>query len=256
VSQYDDVAEEYEARIVPRFRPIAERLMRVADLRPGDRVLDVAAGTGGLSRLIAQRIGERGCLALVDTSSHMLRVAEQVLEQAAPGSFGRPQIRTIVADLEALPLADGSFDVVAAQMTPLLDNEAGLAEAFRVLAPGGRLNVVAWGGRYEETEILNIARAAVGVGPYPVVRLRAIRGRLARAGFVSIRQGTRPMTVRHASLADYLAYRRGFGTVGFAKETVATYFEALEREVRARKAADEPIRIGWSTTVVTAAKPG
>jgi hypothetical protein len=64
------------------------------------------------------------------------------------------------------------------------------------------------------------------------------------------------MTVRHASLADYLAYRRGFGTVGFAKETVATYFEALEREVRARKAADEPIRIGWSTTVVTAAKPG
>ena len=147
MSQYDDVAEEYEARIVPRFRAIAERLMAVADLRPADRVLDVAAGTGGLSRLVARRIGDRGRLILVDTSSGMLGVARRILETAPPGALGAPKVETIVANLEALPLDDGSVDVVVAQMTPVLDSEAGVAEAFRVLSPGGRLAVVAWGAR-------------------------------------------------------------------------------------------------------------
>jgi SAM-dependent methyltransferase len=255
MSQYDDVAEEYEARIVPKFRAIAERLMTVADIRPGDRVLDLAAGTGGLSRLVAPRIGGRGRLVLVDLSAEMLKVARRVLDQAPRGALGQPQVETIEANLEALPLDDGALDVVVAQMTPLLDSEAGLGEAFRVLAPGGRLAVVAWGGRYEETGILNVARAAVGVGPYPPVRLRAIRGRLARAGFVDVRQKTRPLTVTHARLADYLADRRAFGTVGFDEETIDAYFAALEREVRARKSSDGSIRIGWSTTVVTAARP-
>jgi len=255
VSQYDDVAEQYEARIVPRFRPIADRLMKVADIRPGDRVIDIAAGTGGLSRLVAQRIGERGRLVLVDTSAGMLAVARRVFETTGPRPLGAPKIDTIVANLESLPLDDGSVDVVVAQMSPLLDSDAGIAEAFRVLPPGGRLAVVAWGGRYEETGLLNVARAAVGVEPYPQVRLRAIRGRLARAGFSSLRQRTRPLTVRHASVDEYLAYRRAFGTVGFAKETIDRYFAALEAEVRARKPTDGPIRIGWSTTVVTAVKP-
>src|SRR5215213_2542987 len=66
--QYDEVAEDYERQVVPRFRPVAERLLRVADIRPGDDVLEVAAGTGGLSRLVAPRLDPSGSLVLTDLS--------------------------------------------------------------------------------------------------------------------------------------------------------------------------------------------
>jgi ubiquinone/menaquinone biosynthesis C-methylase UbiE len=254
VGQYDDVAELYEARIVPRFRPIAERLVRAVELEPDDRVLEVAAGTGGLSRLVASKLGSDGVLVVTDLSAPMLDVAERVLTARSPGPHGRPDTRTVVADLEQLPFPGATFDVVLGQMTPVLDSERGLAEAHRVLTPGGRLAIAGWGARYEETAMLNVARAAVGVEPYPVVRLRTIAGRLARAGFTSIRQRTRPMTARHASIDAYLDYRRAFGSVGYTPEVMSTYFTALEREVRRRFPTDGPIRIGWSITIVTAAK--
>lgn len=255
MGQYDDVAEAYESRIVPRFRPIAERLMRTADLRPGDRVLDVAAGTGGLSRLVAPRIGRDGALVLIDLSEPMLAVADRVLRETPAGALGMPDTQTVAGDLEHLPFPDGSFDAVVGQMTPLLDLEAGLTEGVRVLAPGGRLAVAAWGARYQETTMLNVARAAVGVDPYPKVRLRTIAGRLRRAGFVDVRQQTRPMTARHANIEAYLAYRRAFGTVGFTPDRVDTYFAALESEVRRQFPTGGPIGIGWSITTVTASTP-
>lgn len=255
MTQYDEVAEAYEARIVPRFRPIAARLVAVADVRPDDAVLEVAAGTGGLSRILAPLIGSSGSIVLTDISPGMLAVAARVMAAQPDGEHGRPAIATQEADLAALPFEDGSFDLVAGQMTPLLDSEAGLAEAFRVLRPGGRLAVAAWGARYQETRILNVARAAVGVGPYPTVHLRAIVPRLERAGFRSVRQRTAPMTARHASMDAYLEYRRAFGTAGFTKDVLDTYFAALEAEVRRHFPGDGPISIGWSITTVTAVRP-
>lgn len=250
MGQYDDVAETYEARIIPRFRPIAERLLRVADIRAGDDALEVAAGTGGLSRRIAPRISSTGSLTVTDISEPMLAIAERSLAAIEPAA--RPTVHAVAADLTALPFAPGSFDIVLGQMTPLLDSEAGLAEARRVLRPGARLAVVAWGARYQETQLLNVARAAVGVGPYPAVHLRAIVPRLQRIGFTAIRQQTRPMVARHANVAAYLDYRRGFGTAGFERAVVDRYFRALEAEVRRVFPADGPVTIGWSITTVTA----
>jgi SAM-dependent methyltransferase len=254
VAQYDEVAEAYEAWIVPRFKPIAQRLLRAADLRPGDRVLDIAAGTGGLARLVAAKIGPHGSLTLVDLSAPMLAIARRVLRALPDRPDGRPRFDTIEADLEQLPIRDESIDVAVAQMSPLLGSDKGLAEAYRVLRPGGRLGVATWGATYQETALLNVARAAVNVEPYPKVQLRAIPRRLERAGFIEVRQRTRPMTARHASLAAYLEYRRAFGTVGYPKEQIGTYFAALEREVRRHVPAGGPIGIAWSITIVTARK--
>jgi ubiquinone/menaquinone biosynthesis C-methylase UbiE len=255
-TQYDDVADLYEERVVPHFRAIARRLVADADIRRGDRVLEIGAGTGGLSRLVAPLVGSSGSLVLADASSGMLGVAGRVMAALEPGPDGLPPVETVVASLESLPVEDAAFDLVTAQMTPLLDSEAGLGEAFRVLRTGGRLAVAAWGAHYQETRLLNTARASVGVGPYPVVRLRAIGPRLERAGFVDIRRRTRRMTAVHPTVEAYLDYRRGFGTVGYAADQVESYFATLERSVREAFAAARPIRIGWSITTVTARKPG
>jgi ubiquinone/menaquinone biosynthesis C-methylase UbiE len=252
--QYDAVADLYEERVVPQFRRIARRLVADADIRAGDRVLEVGAGTGGLSRLVAPRVGSSGAMFLTDISPGMLGVAERVMAGLDSGPHGLPAVTTAVADLASLPCSAGAVDLVIAQMTPLLDQEEGLREVLRVLRPGGRLAVAAWGARYQELELLNAARASVGVGPYPVADLHAIRPRLRRLGLAGVRQRTRPMTAVHASVDAYLDYRRGFGTVGFAEDQVETYFGTLERVVR-RSFPTGPVRVGWSITTLTAHAP-
>jgi ubiquinone/menaquinone biosynthesis C-methylase UbiE len=255
MTQYDEVAEAYEARVVPKFRAIAERLVGSADIRPGDAALEIAAGTGGLSRLVVRRLASTGSLVLSDISPGMLAVAERVVADAPPGEGGMPSIRTQVADLGALPFDDGSFDLVLGQMTPVLDSERGIAETFRVLRPSGRLALATWGATYQENRILNGARAVVGVEPYPRPELRQFAPRLRRAGYVDVHQRTQPMTVVHDDVRSYLAYRLGFGQVGWTQESVDAYLAALSTAAAAATSRDGRLRLGWSITIVTAVKP-
>ena len=103
---------------------------------PIDRLLDIGAGTGGLLELVAPRVGH----ALgVDASRAMLALARARLSRADLAHCG---VR--LADMYRLPLADGGFDVVVLQMVlHYAEDPAGvIAEAARVLRPGGRLLVI------------------------------------------------------------------------------------------------------------------
>lgn len=116
-----EIAENYERDFVPAIgRPMAEDLVAAADLRPGERVLDVACGTGVVAGL--------------DPNPGMLAVAR---ESVPPGAT----VDWHEAPAEAIPLPDGSFDVVLCGMGLQFfsDRRAGLREIRRVLAPGGRL---------------------------------------------------------------------------------------------------------------------
>jgi len=256
MTQYDDVAEAYEARVVPKFRAIAERLVAEADIRPDDAVLEVAAGTGGLSRLVVPLLGAKGSLVVTDISRGMLAVADRVLAAIPGGPLGLPNVRTEVADLGGLPFDTGSFDLVLGQMTPVLDSENGTAEVFRVLRRHGRVAFATWGATYQENRMLNSARAAVGVEPYPRPELRQLGPRLRRAGFSRVRHHTRPLTVVHDDVASYLAYRLAFGQVGWTPDTVSAYIEAVSTAAAAVVSPDGRLRLGWSITLVTAVKPG
>ena len=132
--------ENYERFFVPVIAaPLATDLIDIAALRLGERVLDVACGTGVVARLAAERVGPTGTVAGIDLNPGMLAVARSV---TPPGMA----IEWHESSAEAIPLPDEAFDVVLCQMGLQFvpDKLAALREMQRVLAPGGRLvlNVV------------------------------------------------------------------------------------------------------------------
>lgn len=127
-------AERYERHFVPSIgQPAATGLMEAARLRPGERVLDVACGTGIVTRLAAGHVGPEGAVAGLDPNPAMLAVARDVLPAEASVSWYQ-------APAERMPLEDESFDVVLCGMGLqfFTDRLASLRETRRVLAPGGR----------------------------------------------------------------------------------------------------------------------
>lgn len=130
-----DAAENYERYFVPAIgRPVAEMLLSAADLRPGERVLDVGCGTGVVTRLAAERVGPDGTVAGLDPDPGMLAVARAA---APPGSA----VEWHQASAGSIPLPDGSFDAVLCQMSLQFvpDRAVALSEMRRVLAGDGRL---------------------------------------------------------------------------------------------------------------------
>jgi demethylmenaquinone methyltransferase/2-methoxy-6-polyprenyl-1,4-benzoquinol methylase len=110
----------------------------VAAVRDGDRVLDIAGGTGDLARAFARQVGERGLVVLTDINQAMLeRGRDRLLDE------GR-LVPTTLADAEALPFAGDSFDLVSVAfgLRNMTHKECALAEMRRVLRPGGRLLVL------------------------------------------------------------------------------------------------------------------
>src|SRR5262245_6199314 len=106
------------------------RLADAVRIRPGERVLDVACGTGVLARQAASRVGSEGSVAGVDPSPGMLAVAKRLA----------PAIAWRQGTAEALPFEDGSFDAVVSQfgMMFFADRGRAIREMLRVLIPGGR----------------------------------------------------------------------------------------------------------------------
>lgn len=128
-------AENYERYFVPRIgAPVAARLVDAANLRPGERVLDAACGTGVVAKLAAERVAPGGTVACLDPNPAMLAVAEAT---TPPGL----DIEWHQAPAEDIPLADERFDAVLCGMGLqfFADRVAGLRELHRVLARGGRL---------------------------------------------------------------------------------------------------------------------
>jgi ubiquinone/menaquinone biosynthesis C-methylase UbiE len=132
----------YQEFLVPAmFAPFAERFVEHGCVRPGSRVLDVACGTGVVSRAAAILAGTGGSVAGVDLGEPMLAVARShpAEENAAPIDYAQ-------ADAAALPFDADDFDVALCQqgLQFFPERVAALAEMRRVLKPGGRVAVATW----------------------------------------------------------------------------------------------------------------
>lgn len=130
-------ARGYEGLLVPALmwqytRPVLD----AAQVESGQRVLDVACGTGVLTRAAAERVGPNGAVAGVDPGPGMLAVAEELA----------PDIDWQQGTAESLPFPDESFDAVVSQFGLMffVDRAQAIREMLRVLKPGGLLAVAVW----------------------------------------------------------------------------------------------------------------
>jgi demethylmenaquinone methyltransferase/2-methoxy-6-polyprenyl-1,4-benzoquinol methylase len=141
---FDSVADNYDLmndamsfgihRLWKRFA------INMAGLQPGQQVLDLAGGTGDLTRLMSPRIGRDGHIILSDINAAMLdNGRERLLDDGIQGNVSFAQ-----ANAEQLPFADNSFDLVtmAFGLRNVTDKQRALNAIYRVVKPGGRLLVL------------------------------------------------------------------------------------------------------------------
>jgi ubiquinone/menaquinone biosynthesis C-methylase UbiE len=200
--------ENYERYFVPAIgAPFAADLIESAGLRAGDRVLDVACGTGIIARLAAPRVGRTGRVTGLDLNPGMLAVAASVTPPENAIDWRE-------ANAEAIPLRDEAFDVVFCQfgLQFVADKLKALREMRRVLAPDGRLAINLPGPTPEVFTIIDDALAR-HIGPDAAGFVRAvfslhdtseIRKLLNAAGFREITIRKIAKTVHAPSAADFL----------------------------------------------------
>ena len=107
-------------------------------LESGARVLDLGSGAGTDSLVAAQMVGPEGSVRGIDMTPEMLAKA-----RVAAAELGVGNVEFVEAEAESLPFADGSFDIVISNgvIDLIPDKDAVFAELFRVLAPGGRIQI-------------------------------------------------------------------------------------------------------------------
>jgi SAM-dependent methyltransferase len=141
---WDLAAAAYEPLWRAQLAPAQAQLMACAGLMPGERVLDVACGTGVVTFDAAARVAPDGAVVGVDVSGRMIDVARRqvILRQSANARFER-------MDAERLELPDASFDVALCCLGLMYvpSPERALLEMRRILRPGGRMILAVWGER-------------------------------------------------------------------------------------------------------------
>jgi ubiquinone/menaquinone biosynthesis C-methylase UbiE len=136
---WDAIAGDYDAYVAPGEAGIATDALRLAGLKAGDRILDVAAGTGGLG-VPAARLG--ATVVATDWSPKMIETFEaRVRQEGLSGAEGR------VMDCHVLDFVDDSFDITGSQFGVMLvpDQQRALREMVRVTKRGGRVLLIAYG---------------------------------------------------------------------------------------------------------------
>jgi ubiquinone/menaquinone biosynthesis C-methylase UbiE len=230
-------ARRYQQNGVPNiFEPWARELVRLATIQSGERMLDVACGTGVVTRIAAELVGPTGSVAGLDISPSMLSVAR---------SFPQPNgavIEWYEGTAETLPFADASFDVVTCQFGLQFFGErlAGLREMRRVLAPGGKVAISVWQG--------------LDQNPVDQILVEAVKRHAGPAAILST-------AVAH-SLGDADDLRDLVASAGWREVTVSS----LEKQHRSLSpdsmvaraltpAMDEATRSAIRTDVLTALEP-
>ncbi|HKH00584.1 MAG TPA: methyltransferase domain-containing protein [Bradyrhizobium sp.] len=209
-----NAAAIYEQALVPAvFARWAPLVVALADPRPGDRVLDVACGTGVVTRLAAQRVGRAGKVIGLDLNPGMLAFAASLTASDPPTNA---PITWREASATNMPLPDAAYDIgycqLGLQFFP--DRPAAMREMYRVLVSGGRLGLMVWQGIQYSPGFGALAAAlaqhisseAAGImrAPFALAEAEQLRELVAAGGFRDITIQSVEGTVRFPSVLRFV----------------------------------------------------
>lgn len=192
------------------FGGATARMLEAAQLKPGDRVLDIAAGTGDQGRDAARLVGPGGAVLSTDISPAMLAVATRLAQQEGLGN-----VTTRVMNAEWLDLPESSYDAVISRFGLMLiaQRDQALAEIWRILKPDGRLAALVWSApernplfRPYIAVVASYRKAAHpdehAPDPFALADSALFAAALQRAGFREARVEAVDLTMRFASFDE------------------------------------------------------
>lgn len=199
---WDRAADSYERSWAAQLKPAQDCLLALAALRPGERVLDVACGTGLLTWPAAESVGDGGRVLATDLSERMVGETSREAERR-----GLRQVTCRRMGAEALDTPDESFDAVVCGLGLMYVPEvaAALGEMHRVLVRGGRAVAAVWGARAHcgWADIFPIVEARVESDVCPMFFQLGTGDTLvellARAGFEDLRADRLSSTLEYES---------------------------------------------------------
>lgn len=141
---WDKAAGFYEASWQKQLKPAQDWMLKIADLKAGEKVLDVACGTGLVTFPASEKIGPNGKIVATDISDGMIAIAKQIAQKQ-----GRNNVSFARMDAESLEVPDGSFDIALSALGIMYvpDPIKMMKEMYRVLKSNGRAIVLTWGAR-------------------------------------------------------------------------------------------------------------
>ena len=233
---WESARDELEAVVAP----VTQRMVQALAPRPGDTVLELAAGPGGTGFAISPLLGDEGRLISSDFSPAMVDVSRRQAEK-----LGLANVGTRVLDAEAIALEDDSVDGVLCRFGFMLmpAPEIALAETRRVLRPGGRLVLAVWSAAARNPWVALVGRvfAELGLGEPPargepgmfvLADEQRLRGLLEDAGFVVEAFEEVPLAFEFADVDAYIA--RSNTTGGLFARTWRAASEEQREAIRGR----------------------
>ena len=248
---------EHADEVEQRSRAVTRAMTDAVAPEPGDAVLELACGAGGLGLAIADKVAPGGSVLLSDVAPEMVTIAAARAAQRGEHGGESTQITARVIDLEQIDLPDESFDIVVCRegLMFALDPRRAALEIVRVLRPGGRVAVGVWGPRNRNPWLGVLADAiqertgspvpAPGVpGPFSLGAEGVLENTLTAAGLQQVQVEEVAVPTHDASFEEYWQLRTALAgplkrlLAGLPAEDLAVIRETVRSRLSQYQQAD------------------